>query len=140
MYAWNITKNQLQEIADDYDFILKIGNPPSSKAISFTLRLPHEDDRKRPCDDNIYRHKSISFFGERWTSSVCYHGHYDFLYDVFEQTDCTRVKSAFADYTKDTFLEKARELAHYNIGAQIMPVSMIESCECGAYGYGLRHH
>jgi len=138
MYVWNVTEDQLKELADDYGFIVKIGNP-KGKAISFTLRLPHEDDRK-PIADNVYRHKSITWSHERWTSSVCYHGHYDFLYDLFEKYPNARVKSVHASYTHDTFLERARELAHKNIGSQMLPISMIESCDCGGYnGYGLRH-
>lgn len=138
MYAKGITVEQLKAIGEDLG--IGVNAEQSGNRVKFTLRwLPRADET-----DCTYRHKSINWQHERWTRSVCFHGHWDFIFECFlAEPDCTIESSWYGRivYTSETFERKAKELAHKQIGAPIMGgfPSMIESCDCGAMGYGIVH-
>lgn len=140
MRAYGVDKATLIAIGDELGLIVNFGTEYEG---SFNFSLKWQPRLEK--DDCTYRHKSISWQGERWTRSVCYHGHYDFLYEVFVMVPEARVTSGWygkVDYRgMRSFQEQARELATVQIGAPIMGgfPTTIESCDCGAFGYGIKH-
>lgn len=144
MRAYNVTKDDLEQIADELNIGIVFGD--GYKAITdkgrsyFTFNLKY---KPFPDDPTKYRKVSKGWSGERRTGAVCFHGHFDFIYLVFRRYPNARIRSSRygeMDYTSmESFQEQAVELAHTNIGAPICPISMIESCDCGCFGYGFRY-
>lgn len=140
MRAYNITKDTVKDIAEDLGLDVSFGTEHNN-GFNFTLKWRKRDDP----EDMRYRHKSISWNHERYTPNVCYHGYFDFMYELFLKCPNARVTSSRygkVDYrSMESFQEQARDLAHKSIGAPIMGgyPTLIESCECGAMGYGIVH-
>lgn len=136
MQVWGVTQPQLQAIADDLGLDIRFGNTKGN-AISCTLRW---DGARTP---DHYRHKSISWSGERNTPAACFHAHFDFMYEVFDRYHHARIKTTLRgiyDYQgRLDFYIKAQQFAQQNIGSQIMPIPAFESCDCGVFGLGIRH-
>ena len=138
MHVWGMTESQLQEIADNLGVTIRFGNP-KGRALSCTLRWNREKTPDR------YRHMSISYLGERNTNSVCFHGHFDFMYEVFDRNPDARIRTGLRGninyHGREQFFEKVPAVARIPLGAPIMGgfPSMIESCDCGAFGYGIAH-
>lgn len=138
MLAYGLTEQDLIDSANAIGVECRISGK-TGNALRFRLfwnRTAYPDDTTR------YRHLSISWNGERKTSSVCFHGHYDFMFECFSRNKHARIKTAFADYRgRVDFFRKVPDVASKSLGAPIMGgfPTMIESCECGCYSYGIRH-
>ena len=65
---------------------------------------------------------SASAFTQRHTRGASWEAHYAVLRILFDK-GAERIVSAMADYTSDTFEDKARGVRYRNVGAPIYPIA-----------------
>jgi hypothetical protein len=102
------------------------------RAYSFGLR-PDKSTRNGEGDYLYQRVSSNIMFSEgRRVFAVCWHGHRDFMQEVFRRDPDARIKTAMADYRGAADFEaKYHETAYWQVGAPIAPVFAAEVCKCG---------
>jgi hypothetical protein len=128
MYAKNIELASLTEAASQYGFQLNAEPDPTKKdpsRIKFTLRLG---------SNTKYRHISRSWSGDRKTNSVCLHGHYHFFKTCFAfATDAEFESSWYGKivHTADTLEDNYERMRWIQVGSQVAPCSLQDSCDCG---------
>lgn len=67
----------------------------------------------------------------RRVNAVCWHGHRDFMYRLFDKFPCATLKTSIATYRGlDDFTAKFNETGWKNVGPMIAPVFYREACKC----------
>lgn len=143
MKVWTtLTEGQLYDIAEEIG--VKIADrgsvnervhsiPRVGRAYSFGLR----PDKTTRDEDGNYRYQRLSASwhnDQRRVFAVCWHGHRDFMRELFVRDPSARIKSAVADYRGvEEFEDKHPDTAYRNVGAPIWPRTMAEVCTCGSW-------
>lgn len=106
----------------------------NGKRVTFTIRVrdSHADGAKVNIRHGLSNgHPSVS---ERRSTSACWHAHRDVLAALFLLHPDATVITAMARYEgANGFLDTFPATAHRNIGSQVFPITMAESCDCHTY-------
>lgn len=127
MKVWGVNEVQLQDIATELSVSL-YGMRKDGRALRFQLK-PAGETRN---GNHIYQRTSASGWSpERRVHAVCWHGHRDFMREVFKLNADARIKTGWADYKGQAdFLEKFPETGHRNVGSIMYPVMASQVCKC----------
>lgn len=122
--AWNNRRAPYQHMHRD-------GRPETR----FTLRTLYSEKR-RPVP---YRRTVTPWPGRKTRTlggPLCWHGHRDFMIELFRRFPSAVLESAFAKYDGREGFERGFEGTGYqNIGSQAYPRYFREACYCEAEGY-----
>ncbi len=139
MKVWTkLSESDLYDIADELSVALsdrgtvynhRVPLTKVGRAYSFGLRPSGPKDTY---GNYRYQRLSASWYNDtRRVHAVCWHGHRDFMIELFELDPDARVKTAIADYRgKADFEQKFPDTAYRNVGAPIYPRYMCEVCTC----------
>ena len=109
------------------------GRPPirrDGRALYFGLR-PDPGCKDEDGNHRYQRTSASAFHSERRVFAVCWHGHRDFMREIFKRDPSARVKTAWADYKGvEDFEEKFPETAYLNVGSMMYPMFASEVCTC----------
>lgn len=128
MYAWNVTKAQLEDAlkqtSEKYGKNVCWNRSPETRgrSLMFTVRVHtgHGEGAKR------------SASGRR-TASACWHVHRDFMVALFDLAPNARLKTALADYRgRDDFNAKFEKTGEVSAGSIMAPQQLQQSCDCAA--------
>lgn len=128
----HLTGFDLDEIAADLGIRVEIrdrrelrGGPDrGATEYSFGLRPVFGEDTYRLIRDGMS--------GRRRVNAVCWHGHYDWMDEVFTRDPEARIISAVATYNgRRGFLRDAPPTGEKNIGSPAYPLAYADACECG---------
>jgi hypothetical protein len=131
MKVWGITEEEARDCASRvgvaiFDDWHRSGITKVGRALQFRLGLG--DDKM------LYRRLSAGYPSDirpRKVNAVCWHGHRDFMREVFRINPDARIKSAVADYRgSDDFERTFPGTGHYNIGSSYYPTEMQDACVC----------
>lgn len=137
MLLWSgaITTEDLDNIANelgicaevsDVDGMKKRRNGSYQRKIRFRILPQKGSERYQKIKQTPYT-KS----GERKAYAVCWHGHRDFMFKLFELDPNARLQTAMADYRgMEGFRATYPETAHKNVGSMMFPVSAQDECHC----------
>lgn len=104
--------------------------PKVGRAYSFVLRP--DSKRKRDEWGNLpYQRRSASVYNERRVHAVCWHGHRDFMRELFARDPEARIKTSWADYRgRESFEDTFPATAYRNVGSMAFPKYASEVCYC----------
>ena len=122
------------KIYDDHPTYGRGGIRKDGRAWNFRLAL---DATQKKDGWAKYHRTSTSYFHEgRKVAAVCWHGHRDFMIEVYKRDPDARIKSAFADYRGVAdFREKYPKTAYRNLGSMMNPVYAMHACACAHSGW-----
>lgn len=107
--------------------------------VRFTLRTLYSTMKRRPVP---YRRTSTPWPGSKVRSLpgiLCWHGHRDFMIELFRRFPTAVLESAFAKYEGSSgFNYNHPETAYRNIGSEAYPCELADACYCHADGYDER--
>ena len=137
MTVWTtLSPADLRQCASDIGVILTDRGsetreiPMVGRAYSFTLR-PDSKQARDEYGNLPYQRRSASVFRERRVHAVCWHGHRDFMREIFHRDPDARIKTSWADYRgKESFEDRFPATAYRNVGAPIYPQYASEVCYC----------
>lgn len=105
------------------------GRHKNMNKIQFTLKPESDTYRK------ISFHGLAYGQGERRVNAVCWHGHFEFMKQLFLRDYQAHLKTAMANYDgPQGFLDNFLETGYTNMGSQMYPVQYRESCNCSLEG------
>jgi hypothetical protein len=89
-------------------------------------------------EDLPYGRVSSSYFGNnRRVNAVCWHGHRDFMAEIFKRHPQAKIVTGFVRYeSAQDFMDKHAETAWRNVGSIMYPMAMCQACECKEAGQG----
>ena len=131
MKVWGITEEEARQCASKVGIAIfndwrGSGIDTVGRALQFRLGLG--DDKM------LYRRLSAMRWNDRpprKVNAVCWHGHRDFMREVFKINPDARIKSAVADYRgSDDFERTFPGTGHRNIDSQMYPTEMQDACVC----------
>jgi len=100
------------------------------RAYRFNLR-PDKTLGRSEGDYKYQRTSASGFSPDRRVFAVCWHGHRDFMKELFERDPDARIKSMFADYRgKEQFEDKFEATGYRNVGSMMYPMQAREVCNC----------
>jgi hypothetical protein len=129
MKVWGLNEQELQHAATE------VGVTPhqlreDGRALRFTLR-PDRSLGKLGGDYKYQRTSSSGFHPDRKVFAVCWHGHRDFMLEVFKCNPEARIKTMWADYKdREDFLDKYEATGYHNVGSMMYPMQAREVCNC----------
>lgn len=127
MKVWGVSESQLSDIATALSVSLH-DMRKDGRALRFTLR-PAGEKRN---GNYIYQRTSASgWHAERRVHAVCWHGHRDFMREVFRVNPDARIKTGWADYKgSEDFEDKFGATAYRNVGSMMYPAYAKDICKC----------
>lgn len=150
MYAYNVSRDTLLAVARACEF--DINADTDGNRVKFTLRLPREGFSEshpqsplrftslKPSPKEIEWVAGKPFIADgieawKWRKSraVCFHGHYEFLEELFKWAPEARVISSYygkVEYTRETFEEAANAYGDTRMGtgSNIYRVFRLRDC------------
>lgn len=131
MKVWGVTEEQLSVVADRIGVKL-YELREDGRALRFTLRPTGDRDE---WGNYPYQRRTASWQDtERRVWAVCWHGHRDFMREVFRVNPDARIKTGWADYKgAENFEENYRDTAFINVGSQMFPQQANEVCFCDTH-------
>lgn len=122
MIVWGVTPWELDDIA------LKIGVHVHALPAGIGRRGEPKSDFVLKLESEKYRRRG---FNGRRIAAVCWHGHRDFMLELFDRFPDARIKSAMADYRgREDFLYSFEATGSRNIGSIREPMRYDEACDC----------
>ena len=141
----SVTRDELDRIASELDIMVyeydTLGHRVRGKykgktAHKFMLRpdrssgVNPRDQRFRLIRDNPYGRD-----GRRAVWAVCWHGHFNFMANVFELDPTATFQTGFDTWAgQDDFFERAPHSGTRNIGSMMIPLSYQGACDCDLTG------
>jgi len=121
MYAKGVTIKEINAIAAECGFTT---DASLNNRGQIRFRIFPTSDRQR---------KLSTGWGSRGrrVNAVCWHGHRDFMYKMFDKFPHATLKTSIVTYKGlDDFTEKFNETGWKNVGPMIAPVFYREACKC----------
>ena len=135
MQATGWTGEQLSQAAEAVNVVLfKVRNLYGKRAPRYRFRiLPVRTSRKRGERAQWQRQSTagMTWGPERAVWAVCWHGHREFMRELFKANPDGIIRTAKATYQGSEHFESThRTTAYANIGSIAFPVGMAEACYC----------
>ena len=144
MKVWTaLSESDLYDIADEIGVSLsdrgtvydhRVPLTRVGRAYSFGLR-PQRATKDENGKGTGYRYQrtSASWHNDnRRVFAVCWHGHRDFMREIFKHDPDARIKTMWADYKgTENFEATYPDTGYRNVGAPIFPRYAAEICTCG---------
>lgn len=122
MYVKGITTTQAEDAAAKVGVEL-YNMRPERKGIAFVLRPKYQSTTFRAINKHRGAHR------RKW--AVCWHGHRDFMRELFKVNPDAVISSVLATYKgEDDFEHKFEDTGYTNIGSQMYPVYARQGCDC----------
>jgi len=100
------------------------------RAFSFGLR-PDVSLGRSEGDYKYQRTSASGFNADRRVFAVCWHGHRDFMIELFKRDPDARLKTMWADYKgRDSFEDNFEATGYKNVGSMMYPMQAREVCNC----------
>jgi len=124
MKVWGVNETQLQICADEVGVAI-FNLRKDGRALRFGIRPTGERI------DGDYKYQRVGHRNERRVFAVCWHGHRDFMREVFKREPDARIKTSMADYKgAENFEYTFPDTAYLNIGSIMYPQMVSEACKC----------
>lgn len=107
--------------------------PGRLPSFRFTLRTLPRENRKDPIRFGRYGFSRNRSTGNRRRvpGAVCWHGHRNFMRELFRLAPGAVLVSAFATYKgRDDFERNHGDTAYREVGSRMEPVSFADLCDC----------
>jgi hypothetical protein len=131
MQARNVTQWELEAAAEAVGLELGPGSHPGR----FTLNLGQRDEHGRRKYQRLSAIPSYHGGKQRRVNAVCWHGHRDFMFRLFDARPEAVLSSGIIRYRgREDFLAKFESTGDRNIGSIASPMAYREACTCQEAG------
>lgn len=123
MLVRGVTKEQMERVANDLGIRAEVRE---GRGNFLNVRLfPQRGS-------DTYRRTSASMFSpQRRVNAVCYHGHWEWMNELYLINDTMAIRTTMAHYdSREDFLTHAPLVGQTDIGPMVAPLPFKEACLC----------